>query len=191
MIYGYARVSTVDQNTERQVIALQEYGCEIIYQEKMSGTKKDRPELQELLNSIQTGDIVVVSELNRISRSLQDLLQLVTAISDKGGKIVSLKESWINADDIHGRLILQIFGALSEFERGLMLERMAEGISVYRSKGNVWGRPKKRNSRIDHALQLYDSGNYSMSEITEATGTARATIYRRLKERSQERDATA
>lgn len=183
MIYGYARVSTQDQSTTRQVIALQDYGCEVIYQEKMTGTRKDRPELQRLLNSIQPQDIIVVSELNRISRSLQDLLQLVNLIAESGVKLVSLKESWINADDIHGRLILQIFGALSEFERGLMLERMQEGIAVARNKGTVWGRPKKKNSRIEHALQMYDSGKFSMKEITEATGTARATVYRRLKER--------
>ena len=112
-------------------------------------------------------------------------LQLVNYITSKGTRIQSLKEPWINVDDIHGKLILNIFASLAEFERELTL-RAREGIEIAKQKGIVFGRPKKKNSRIEHALQLYDSGQFSMREITEATGTARVTIYRRLREKEQD-----
>lgn len=92
---GYARVSTVDQNLDRQIIALQEAGCEVIYQEKMTGTKIDRPELQRLLAELEPGDTVIVKELTRVSRSTTDMLNLVEQISSKGCFIMSLNESWL------------------------------------------------------------------------------------------------
>lgn len=185
MIYGYGRVSSVGQHLDRQISALIENGVDPdnIFQEKKSGKNMKRDELQKLLSVIGEGDIIIVSELNRISRSLQDLLQLVNYITSRGARIQSLKEPWINVDDIHGKLILNIFASLAEFERELTILRAREGIEIAKQKGTVFGRPKKKNSRIEHALQLYDSGKFSMREITEATGTARATIYRRLSER--------
>ncbi|MDD3172462.1 MAG: recombinase family protein [Herbinix sp.] len=186
MIKGYARVSSDTQSLSRQLVALKEYGVEEqnVYTEKKSGKNRERAELNRLLSELEAGDIVVVKELSRISRSTKDMLALVDEITLKGCFIKSLSESWLDTSSPQGTFLLTIFAGLSQLERELIRNRCLEGIAVARQKKDVvWGRPKKRNSRIDHALQMYDTGNYSMKEITEATGTARATIYRRLKER--------
>ncbi|AKA72040.1 recombinase family protein [Clostridium scatologenes] len=179
---GYARVSTIDQNLDRQIVALTEEGCEVIYQEKVTGTKKDRPELQKMLSELQAGDIVVVKELTRVSRSTQDMLELVQQITDKGCYIKSLNESWLDTSSPAGELMLTIFAGMAQFERRLMLQRCEEGRAVAVAKGVKMGRPKTGGKPMDFAIELYKSQAMSIRKICENTGVAKATLCRRLKE---------
>lgn len=182
MIRGYARVSTVDQNLDRQIIALQEAGCTQIYQEKITGTKMDRPELKKLLAELQEGDTVVVKELTRISRSTKDMLSLVEQITDKGCYIKSLNESWLDTGSPSGKLMLTVLGGIAQFERELMLQRCNEGRAVAIAKGVRMGRPKNGGKQMEYAIELYKSKAMSVRKICEATGVSKATLCRRIKE---------
>jgi DNA invertase Pin-like site-specific DNA recombinase len=182
MIYGYARVSTKGQNLDRQIDALKQAGCEYIYEEKESGTKRKRPELERMLEDLKEGDTVIVAELTRISRSTKDLLEIVNIITSKGANFKSLKESWLDTTSPHGKLLLTIFAGLSEFERDLIAERTKEGLEAARRRGRVGGRPKVNDGRVEMALELYQEGKYTIKEICRRTGLTRATLYRRLAE---------
>lgn len=182
IIYGYARVSTKEQNLERQLIALKEAGCTVIFQEKITGTKMDRPQLQKLLALLQKGDTVIVKELTRVSRSTQDMLLLVQQITEKEANIKSLNESWLDTGSATGELMLTIMAGLAQFERKLLLNRCNEGRAVAVANGKVMGRPKKSGSQMDFALSLYKAQEMSLRKICEATGVAKATLCRRIKE---------
>jgi DNA invertase Pin-like site-specific DNA recombinase len=134
MILGYARVSTRDQNLERQTDQLLQSGCERIFQEKITGSKKERPELDKLLDQLRPDDIIVVSELTRLSRSIRDLFVLVDMIHQKGAHLKSMKEPWLDTTTSHGKLLFAIFAGVSQFERNLISERTRDGLSsVYKS----------------------------------------------------------
>ena len=182
MIYGYARVSTKDQKLDRQLIALEEAGCTEIFQEKITGTKMNRPELQKMLAQLQEGDVVIVKELTRVSRSTSDMLLLVTMITDKGANIKSLNEAWLDTGSISGKLMLTVMSGIAEFEKGIMLQRCNEGRAVAMAKGVVMGRPKQSGKQMDFAITLYKAQELSVRKICEATGVAKATLCRRLKE---------
>ncbi|URZ03023.1 hypothetical protein CLAUR_030690 [Clostridium felsineum] len=182
MIRGYARVSTVDQNLERQLVALEDAGCDKIYQEKITGTKIDRPELQKLLAELKAGDTVLVKELTRVSRSTKDMLNLVDIISQKGCYIKSIDESWLDTTSATGELMLTLMAGIAQFERRLMLQRCEEGRVIAISKGVKMGRPKVGGKQIDFALELYISGAMSIRKICENTGVSKATLCRRIKE---------
>lgn len=182
MIYGYARKSTKAQNMDRQIIALEEAGCEVIFQETFTGTKMERPELQKLLAVLVDGDLVIVKELTRVSRSTSDMLQLVKMITDKGSNIKSLNETWLDTTSLAGELMLTVMAGISQFERGLMLQRCNEGRAVAMAKGVQMGRPKVGGKQMDFAISLYKAQTHSVRKICEATGVAKATFCRRLKE---------
>jgi len=182
MKIGYARVSTVDQNLERQIEALKNEGCEIIYKEKITGKTKDRPELQKMLSELQEGDIVIVKELTRVSRSTLDMLELVQEISDKGCFVKSLNESWLDTSSPSGKLMLTLFAGMAQFERELLLQRCAEGRAVAIKNGVPMGRPKKNTKPLEHAIELYKTNTMSIRKICEVTGVAKATLCRRLSE---------
>jgi DNA invertase Pin-like site-specific DNA recombinase len=179
---GYARVSTIDQNLDRQLLALDEMGCDVIYQEKLSGTKIDRPELQRMLAELQVGDTVIVKELTRVSRSTQDMLNLVAQITAKGCFIKSLNEGWLDTTSASGELMLTIFAGLAQFERKILLQRTAEGRAVAVSKGVKMGRPRVGGTQLDFAIGLYKAHEMSVRAICKATGVAKTTFCRRLKE---------
>lgn len=182
MIVGYARVSTKKQNLDRQIDALEKAGCEAIFTEKMTGTKRDRPELNRMIEGLQEGDTVVIAELARASRSTKDLLELVETINNKGASIKSLKESWLDTTTSAGKFMLTVFSGLAEFERDLISERTIEGLEAAERRGNVGGRPKKKSEQLDYAIELVKEGVLEKSEICRKTGVSRATLYRRLKE---------
>lgn len=179
---GYARVSTLDQNLDRQLQALEDAGCDVIYSEKITGTRKDRPELQRLLADLQAGDTVIVKELTRVSRSTSDMLSLVQEITAKGCYIKSLNESWLDTSSPAGEFMLTVFSGLAQFERSLLLQRCNEGRAVAISKGVQMGRPRKGGKQLDFAIELYKERSKSLKDICEITGVSRATLYRRLKE---------
>lgn len=182
MKIGYARVSTVDQNLDRQMLALKEAGCEKIYKEKLSGMKLDRKELQRMLSELQTGDTIIVKELTRVSRSTVDLLQLVKQITDKGCFIKSLSESWLDTTSASGKLMLTMMAGIAEFERSLMLQRCNEGRIMAVSKGVKMGRPKILDENMNYAIGLYMSKAMSIRKICASTGVSKTTLCRRIKE---------
>ena len=131
---GYARVSTADQNLERQLDLLEQYGVEIVFQEKRTGTKRDRPELNRLLSHVAEGDTVVIESLSRLGRSTRDLLELVDLFQKKGVQLVSLKEQ-IDTGTPTGKLLFTLMSALAQFERDVIAERTKEGLRAARANG--------------------------------------------------------
>jgi DNA invertase Pin-like site-specific DNA recombinase len=184
MIFGYARVSTLDQNLERQTDQLQHFGCERIFQEKVTGSKKERPQLEKLLDQLRSGDIIIVTELTRLSRSVKDLFSLVDVIHQKGAHMKSLKEPWLDTTTPQGKLLFAIFAGVSQFERDLISERTREGLSSARARGRQGGRPPKPEKDIELALNMYDHKTCSITEIVKATGVGKTTLYRYLLDRN-------
>jgi len=178
MKIGYARVSTEEQNLDRQLDSLKEAGCEKIFQEKITGTKKERLELDKLLEQLRSGDLIIISDLTRLSRSVKDLFSLVDQIEKKGANIKSLKESWMDTSTPQGKLMFTIFAGISQFERDLISQRTLEGLAAARARGRNGGRPKKDEKAIKLALKMYQEKTYSIAEITKATGVSKTTIYR-------------
>lgn len=185
MIIGYARCSTADQNLDWQTDALQKQGCERIFQEKVTGTRMDRPELLRLLDMLRQGDTVIVCELTRLSRSVKDLFELVERIEKSGADIRSLKEPWLDTTTPQGRLLFTIFSGVSQFERELTHERTMEGLAAARARGRKGGRPAKDPTVIRQALTLYDSMKYSVEEILSTTGISRKTLYNYINRRKE------
>ena len=185
MKIGYARCSTADQNLDWQLDALKKEGCDEqhIFQEKASGTKKDRPELELMLRTLRSGDTVVVCELTRLSRSTKDLFELVDRISAAGADIKSLKEAWLDTTTPQGKLLFTIFAGVSQFERDLTYERTMDGLAAARARGRKGGRPKANAKAIEQALALYDAGNIPIPDILQTTGISKATLYTYLKKR--------
>lgn len=178
MNIGYARVSTEEQNLDRQIDILKQAGCDRIYEEKVSGIKKERTELNKILDQIRTGDVIIISDLTRLSRSVKDLFSLVEQIEEKGANIKSIKESWVDTTTAQGKLMFTIFAGISQFERDLISQRTIEGLNAARARGKKGGRPKTNDKDIKLAVKMYTSNNYSISEITKATGVSKTTLYR-------------
>ena len=181
MKIGYARVSTEEQKLNRQIDILKQAGCEKIYEEKISGTKMERPELNKMLDHLRTGDIIVIEELTRLSRNVRDFFILVEFIEKKGVNIKSIKESWIDTTTAQGKFMFTICAGLGQFERDLVSQRTKEGLGAARARGRVGGRPAKKNEDIKLAINMYNSKNYSISEITKITNVSKTTLYRYIK----------
>lgn len=178
MKIGYARVSTDDQHLELQLDALRQAGFEKIFEDKMSGSKFDRPGLNEALAYAHRDDVLVVWRLDRLGRSLPDLLDLVTKLETSGIGLHSLGEQ-ICTDSPSGKLIFHIFAALSEFERNLIRERTMAGLKAARSRGRKGGRRAKLDEKQIRLIRaaLRDP-NVSVSEVAEEYGVSRGTIYK-------------
>lgn len=181
MMIGYARVSTDDQNLDLQLDALRGAGCERIYSDKISGAKAERPELSRALEQARAGDTLVVWRLDRLGRSLQDLIARVNTLKERGVGFRSLTEQ-IDTTSAGGRLVFHLFGSLAEFERELIQERTKAGLSAARARGRVGGRkPKLTPAQAKHVRQLYDE-HRPLAEICELVGITKPTIYRYLRE---------
>ena len=185
MKFGYARCSTLDQNLDWQIDALMKEGCDRIFQEKFTGTRKDRPELLRMLDMLREGDTVIICELTRLSRSVKDLFDLVERVEKAGANIKSLKEPWLDTTTPQGRLLFTIFSGVSQFERELIRERTMEGLASARARGRMGGRPGKDKKVVEQALTLYDSRAYSVDEISKTTGISRATLYKYINLRKE------
>lgn len=178
-IFGYARVSTEQQNLDRQLDALNKYGVDIIFNEKMTGTKRNRPELSKMLDRLTEGDTVVVESLSRLGRSTKDLIELVDLFEKKKVHFVSLKEQ-IDTSSPTGKFLFTLMSAISQFERDVIAERTKEGLRSARARGRLGGRPKTDVTSINKAIKLYDTRQYSIKEIEELTGVKKSTLYRHL-----------
>ncbi|MGP1910665.1 recombinase family protein [Metabacillus sp. JX24] len=181
MRYGYARVSTVHQDLESQLQTLKKEGCEVIYSEKFTGTKVDRPQFQELLTKIEAGDTLIVTKLDRFARSALDGIQIIRELFKRGVKVHVLNMGLVE-DTPPGRLILTIMSGFAEFERDMIVERTREGKAIAKQRDNFRdGRPKKFNKRqIGHALQLLESHSYK--QVEEMTGISKSTLIRARKD---------
>lgn len=185
--FAYARVSTADQNLERQLDILKDYGIqeEDIYMDKMSGTKFHRPAFDDLQKILREGDTVVTESLSRLSRSTQDLLAILDDWQKRGITYISLKEK-VDISTSTGKLMLNVLAALSQFERDVISDRVKEGLASARARGRVGGRPKTNKRVLDKAIKLYDSKVYSITEITEISGVSQSVLYRALKKRREQ-----
>ncbi len=189
IVYGYARVSTTGQCLDRQLDALIQAGVDkdLIYTEKMSGTKSNRLKLKALLNILELGDTVYIESLNRLGRSSADLITLMQTFSDMGVTLVSLKEQ-LDFSSASGKMIAQFLAVLAEFERSCIVERVNEGLAAARARGRVGGRPATPDKIIDKALKMYDLHNLTVSEICRACGISRPTLYKALRERENKKE---
>ena len=190
MIYGYARVSTIEQNLDRQLEALNKFGCEVIYSDKLTGVTKERPQLVALFDVLKEGDTIVITDLTRFSRSTRDLFDLVDVIKEKKANIKSLKDTWLDlsSDNPYGEFLFTVMSAVSQLERDLTKMRQKEGIAIAKKKGIYKGRPTtftENNPRLKHALDLYEGGGYSVKEVCNVTGISEATFYRNWKRRRE------
>ena len=178
MLVGYARVSTQDQNPELQLDALKEAGCEKVFIEKASGAQRDRPELKAALDYMRSGDTLVVWKLDRLARSLKQLIETVESLEGQGIGFRSLTEL-IDTTTSGGRLIFHIFGALAEFERSIIRERTNAGLASARARGRLGGRPRGLSDEdLAAAKALLSDPNIPVEEIAERLGVAVSTLYR-------------
>lgn len=185
MKIGYARVSTQDQNLDMQIDALKNAGCEIIFEEKISGKSKERPELTKLFEKIRKGDTVVVWKLDRLGRSLKDLIDLITKMQHLDVSFLSIQDG-INTNTATGRFTFNIFASLAEFEREIISERTKAGLTSARTRGRKGGRPagysKETIKKIKAVRTLYYATNSpSVQDIADSLKISRATCYRYLK----------
>lgn len=185
MVVGYARVSTEQQNLDRQIDMLVEFGVDKrnIYKEKITGTKSNREQLNKMIDELQEGDVVIISDLTRVSRSTKDLLKIVDNIKSKGASIKSIKDTWLDTtnDNPYNSFLLTVMSGLSQLERDLISTRTKEGLASARARGREGGRPNKRNEKADVVEMLYKEG-YKINDIAKKTELSRATIYRILKD---------
>ncbi len=181
MLVGYARVSTLDQKLDRQIDQLEKYGIDRrnIYFEKVTGKKKERPELNRMISELVPGDIVIIANLTRISRSTRDLLDIVDKIKQKGAAIRSIKDTWLDtsSDNPYNDFLLTVMSGISQLERDLTSQRTREGLASAKTRGRSGGRPSKINEKSETVMLFLNSG-YSIKRTEEETGISRSTIYR-------------
>ncbi|MBD2700172.1 recombinase family protein [Spirosoma sp. BT702] len=186
MNIGYARVSTQDQNLSLQLDALKSAGCDKIYQEKASGAKADRPELTRLLEHVREGDTIVIWKLDRLGRSLPNLVELVTSLQARGVGLVTLNGP-IDTTTAQGKFTFQIFAVLAEYERELIRERTKAGLASARRQGKKLGRKEglseeaEKTARV--AESMYRENVYSVQEIAKRLTISKTTLYKYLKHR--------
>ncbi|NMH67272.1 recombinase family protein [Bacillus sp. RO3] len=188
---GYVRVSSVDQNPARQLKQLNEIGMDLIFQEKISGATKERPELQKMINNLEEGDTIFVTDLTRITRSTIHLFQLVEEIRQKKAGLKSLKDTWldIESDNPYSEFLMTVIGGVNQLERDLIRMRQREGIDLAKKEGKYKGRVKKYHNNhagMKHAVQLYEEGRKTVKQICEITNISQASLYRRLREIKEE-----
>lgn len=182
MKIGYARVSTKDQTLNNQLSRLAEAGCELFFEEKISGTATRRPKLEALLNQLRQGDVVVVTKLDRLARSTAELLRITDALNDKSAGIQSLDEPWADTTTPAGKMIMTVFGGIAEFERSLILTRTQEGREAAQARGVVFGRPSKLRDDQKEIVQDLVKNGQSISSVARTFNVHPATIYRCLNE---------
>jgi DNA invertase Pin-like site-specific DNA recombinase len=183
MKIGYIRVSKQEQNEALQRDALKEAGCEKYFSDKITGSTFERKGLEELLAFVRSGDTVVVWKLDRLGRSLKDLIETLNLLKDQGVDFVSITEK-IDTTTPGGKLIFHLMGALAEFERDLIRERTNAGLAAARARGRIGGRPKKlaTNGKVVLARRLFADPNQSIPEICSTLEISRSTLYRYVKE---------
>ena len=180
MLIGYARVSTQDQNSQLQLDALEKAGCERIFEEKASGAQRERPALKEAIAFLREGDTLVVWKLDRLARSLRQLIDTIEVLEERGIGFRSVTEN-IDTTTSGGRLVFHIFGALAEFERSIIRERTTAGLASARARGRLGGRPRAMSpDDIAVAKTLLANPEISVKEIARRQGVSVSTLYKHI-----------
>ena len=182
MIFGYARVSTAEQKLETQIELLKQQGCEKIYIDIASGVREDRKGLNEMLSFLREGDVVIVYKTDRIFRSLKNMIELIEFFNQKGVFFKSISEPAFDTTSANGKFIIQIFGAVAEFERNLISERTKAGIEGARRRKKLIGRPKgiKKETleKYHFAFHLYENKNIPIDKACKQAGISKTSFYR-------------
>jgi DNA invertase Pin-like site-specific DNA recombinase len=174
-------VSTDDQNLTNQRAELEAAGCTKIFAEKITGTKRDRPELDRVLDHLRVGDVVTVTRLDRLARNTRDLLDIAERIKDAGAGLRSLAEPWADTTTAAGRMVLTVFAGIAEFERSLIIDRTKSGREAAKRRGVKFGPPPSLSeAQIAHARRLIDQEGRTIKEAAELLGVHRSTLYRAL-----------
>jgi DNA invertase Pin-like site-specific DNA recombinase len=177
-LYGYARVSTKDQDLSAQIAELTAAGCAKVYREKESGAKTNRAELGKVISRLDAGDILVVVRLDRLARSTRDLLNVIDTVSKRGAGFRSLRDAWCDTSTAHGKLMLTILAGLGEFERSLIITRTGEGRARAMARGVKFGRPPKLTQhQRQEALRRLDAGE-TMMDVARSYNVGASTICR-------------
>ena len=184
---GYIRVSSTSQNPSRQFQQLNEIGMDISFEEKVSGAAKDREQLQKMLEDLQEGDIIYVTDLTRITRSTQNLFELIDLIRRKKASLKSLKDTWLDLseDNPYSQFLITVMAGVNQLERDLIRMRQREGIELAKKEGKFKGRLKKyhkNHAGMKYAVKLYKEGGMTVNQICEITNVSRSSLYRRLSE---------
>ena len=182
MLIGYARVSTTEQILDLQQDALEKIGCSKIFTDVISSAKPERPGLTDALAYVRQGDILVVWRLDRLGRSLKELIEIVKDLNNRKVEFQSITEN-IDTTTPGGKLTFHLFGALAEFERDIIRERTQAGLQAARARGRLGGRPKALNTpnKVAIAQSLYDNKTNTIDEICKTLNISRATLYRYIK----------
>ncbi len=179
-VFGYARVSTADQNLDMQLDALNKAGCERIFSDKVSGKLNSRPELDLMLDQLRPGDKVVVYKLDRLGRNLKHLIDQVEDFKTKGIEFESLQEK-ISTDSAIGKLTFHVFGAMAEFERSIIRERIIAGQEAGRARGRNGGRPHYLSEKEVKTLKaIHAAADTPIKDICKMFNISKATLYRYL-----------
>jgi len=177
MLIGYARVSTQDQNPQLQLDALTQAGCEKIFVEKASGAQRDRPELKEALKYMRPGDTLVVWKLDRLARSMKQLIETVEGLQEQDIGFRSLTEN-MDTTTAGSKLLFHIFGALAEFERSVLRERTKAGLASARERGRVGGRPRVlSDTDVTKAKAMLQNPEITVQEVADTLGVSVSTLY--------------
>ncbi|WP_353654062.1 recombinase family protein [Bacillus sp. ISL-55] len=188
MKIGYCRVSSLSQNPERQIKALEEQGVEKCFIEKLSGKDKNRPKLQEMMNFIREGDTLVIESISRLARNTKDFLELVNDLTDRGVEVVSLKES-IDTSTPQGKFICTIFGALYELERESIKQRQMEGITIAKEKGIAFGRPPIQiDQNFMREYKRWKEGKQTAVYTYKKLDISRTSFYRKVQQIEQDNE---
>lgn len=187
MKFGYARVSTDKQITDRQMDALRSYGVDELFEEKISGTKKSRPQLNLLLSKLRTGDTLVVYELKRLGRNTKQLLALAEDFQANGIEFVSLTEQ-IDTTTPMGRFVFTTWCALAQLDRDIISENTKSGLAAAKARGRVGGRKPSDRKQVEKALKMYYTNDFSVKEILESTGISRTSLYKYVNKNKEERE---
>ena len=181
MIVGYVRVSSVDQNEARQMVTMNNYKVEKIYQEKVSAKDTNRPKLKEMLEFIREGDIVVIHDFSRLARSTKDLLEIVENLNNRGITLISAKEN-IDTSTATGKLMLTMIGAINEFERANLLERQREGIAIAKEQGKYKGRKEVKIDNFEYHYNRYMNREVNKSQLARELNISRPTLDKLIEE---------
>jgi DNA invertase Pin-like site-specific DNA recombinase/predicted nucleotidyltransferase len=177
--FGYARVSTDGQTLDSQVEALTAAGCEKIFREKVSGARADRPQLLRLLAAIGSGDVLIISRLDRLARSTRDLLNILDTLASRGAVFRSLGDQWADTTTPHGRLMLTVLGGLAEFERELIRARTGDGRARAKARGVHMGRPPKLTAHQQiAALKALANGTATQADLARQFNISQSSISR-------------
>ena len=180
MKIGYIRISSVDQNTARQEVLMQELGVDQIFIDRVSGKNLERPELKRMMTFVRQGDTVIVESISRFARNTRDLLDLVDQLTRKGVEFVSKKEA-IDTTTPSGKFMLTIFGAVAELERDYILQRQREGIEVAKTKGVYTGRKPVVHADFDAVVRKWHAGQITAVEAMKRLNMKPSTFYRKVK----------